>query len=44
MTSDHGREFAGHEAIKQLQADFYFSHPYGSWERGADENTNGLIR
>ena len=45
ITSDNGREFAGHEEIaEQLQADFYFAHPYSSWERGTNENTNGLIR
>lgn len=45
ITSDNGREFAGHEAVsKQLKADFYFAHPYASWERGTNENTNGLIR
>lgn len=45
ITSDNGREFARHEEIaKQLQADFYFAHPYASWERGTNENTNGLIR
>jgi transposase, IS30 family len=45
ITSDNGREFAGHERIsKQLRADFYFAHPYASWERGTNENTNGLIR
>ncbi len=45
ITSDNGREFAGHETIsKQLKADFYFAHPYASWERGTNENTNGLIR
>ena len=45
ITSDNGKEFAGHEQIaKQLKADFYFAHPYASWERGINENTNGLIR
>ena len=45
VTSDNGREFAGHEEIAAtLQADFYFAHPYSSWERGTNENTNGLIR
>lgn len=45
ITSDNGREFAGHEVVaKQLKADFYFAHPYASWERGTNENTNGLIR
>ncbi|NOU00285.1 MAG: IS30 family transposase [Gallionella sp.] len=45
ITSDNGREFAGHEEIaSRLKADFYFAHPYSSWERGTNENTNGLIR
>lgn len=45
ITSDNGREFAGHEEIASgLKADFYFAHPYSSWERGTNENTNGLIR
>lgn len=45
ITSDNGKEFAAHEAVsKRLDADFYFCHPYASWERGLNENTNGLIR
>lgn len=45
ITSDNGREFAGHESVSQeLGAEFYFAHPYASWERGTNENTNGLIR
>ena len=45
MTADNGKEFAHHETIaEQLAADFYFAHPYASWERGLNENTNGLIR
>ncbi len=45
ITSDNGKEFAQHETIAEaLQADFYFAHPYSSWERGANENMNGLIR
>lgn len=45
ITSDNGKEFAGHEDIaNKLKADFYFAHPYSSWERGTNENTNGLIR
>jgi IS30 family transposase len=45
ITSDNGTEFAGHEEIaKQLNTQFYFAHPYSSWERGVNENTNGLIR
>lgn len=45
ITGDNGSEFANHEKIsKELNADFYFAHPYASWERGLNENTNGLIR
>ena len=42
VTSDNGKEFAGHEVLaKKLGADFYFAHPYSSFERGLNENTNG---
>jgi len=45
ITSDNGKEFSKHEEVaKALNADFYFCHPYSSWERGLNENTNGLIR
>lgn len=45
ITSDNGKEFAGHEKVaRALRVDFYFAHPYASWERGTNENTNGLIR
>jgi len=45
ITFDNGKEFAGHEALAaNLDADIYFAHPYHSWERGLNENTNGLIR
>lgn len=45
ITWDNGSEFAYHEKIgKLLKADFYFAHPYSSWERGLNENTNGLVR
>jgi len=45
ITSDNGKEFAQHEMIADaLQAGFYFAHPHASWERGANENMNGLIR
>jgi IS30 family transposase len=45
ITSDNGREFAYHERIAAgLEAKFYFAHPYSSWERGLNENTNGLVR
>ena len=45
ITADNGKEFARHKEIaKGLDAEFYFARPYHSWERGANENTNGLIR
>ncbi len=45
ITSDNGKEFAEHEKIsKALGCDYYFAKPYHSWERGANENMNGLIR
>lgn len=45
ITLDNGKEFAEHEKIaKELKTDVYFAHPYSSWERGINENTNGLIR
>ena len=45
ITSDNGTEFADHQYITQtLGIDFYFATPYHSWERGANENLNGLIR
>lgn len=45
LTSDNGKEFARHEEMAQsLDADFYFARPYASWERGTNENMNGLIR
>jgi IS30 family transposase len=45
LTADNGKEFAEHERISQeLQADFFFAHPFAAWERGTNENMNGLIR
>lgn len=45
LTSDHGKEFADHKQIAQrLELKFYFAHPYAAWERGTNENTNGLLR
>lgn len=45
ITFDNGKEFAYHAEIKEaLDSDNYFTHPYHSWERGLNENHNGLIR
>ena len=45
ITFDNGKEFAYHEKIAEvLNVDTYFAHPYRSWERGLNENHNGLIR
>ena len=45
ITCDNGKEFTEHEEIaRALGAEVYFAHPYASWERGTNENTNGLIR
>ena len=45
ITFDNGLEFADHATIAEgLGAAIYFAHPYSSWERGINENTNGLIR
>jgi len=45
ITADRGKEFADHSKVaKALQCGYYFAHPYSSWERGLNENTNGLLR
>ncbi len=45
ITTDNGFEFSNHKNIsKALDCDYYFCHPYSSWERGLNEYTNGLIR
>jgi IS30 family transposase len=45
LTYDNGKEFAKHLFIDDiLESQGYFAHPYSSWERGLNENTNGLIR
>ena len=45
ITVDNGKEFCEHELIAAaLKARIYFAHPYASWERGLNENTNGLVR
>jgi transposase, IS30 family len=45
VTADNGTEFHGYERVERLTgAAFYFARPYHSWERGSNENANGLIR
>ena len=45
LTLDNGKEFAHHEEMaKKTGMEVYFARPYHSWERGTNENTNGLIR
>lgn len=45
ITTDNGPEFAEHKAIAlKLDALIFFTHPYSSWEKGAIENTNKLVR
>lgn len=45
LTADNGKEFAEHQFIGiALQADFYFADPYAAWQRGSNENANGLTR
>lgn len=45
LTTDNGKEFAQHELIAtQLELGYYFAHPHAAWERGANENLNGLLR
>lgn len=45
ITADNGSEFVEHERVSAaLEAQVYFAHPYCSWERGQNENSNGLLR
>ena len=45
ITSDNSKEFAQHKKVKQkLFSSFFFADAYASWQRGTNENTNGLIR
>lgn len=45
ITADNGTEFCAHEHIApKLKTDVYFANPYASWERGLNENFNGLLR
>ena len=45
VTTDNGKEFAYHKKVsEELEVECYFAKPYHSWERGANENLNGLVR
>lgn len=45
ITVDNGKEFSAHQKIsKALEAQCYFARPYAAWQRGTNENTNGLLR
>lgn len=45
ITADNGTEFHSYAEVEQKTGvKFYFAHPYHSWERGTNENTNGLLR
>ena len=45
ITPDRGKEFARHAVVTEaLGAEFYFPPPYQPWQRGTNENTNGLLR
>jgi len=45
ITADNGCEFHGYQKLEKRHAiTFYFAYPYHSWERGSNENANGLIR
>jgi IS30 family transposase len=44
LTTDNGKEFAQHERIAaDLKLNYYIAHPHAAWERGANENLNGLV-
>jgi IS30 family transposase len=44
LTLDNGTEFSGHAELSVLGFDVYFADPYSAWQRGTNENTNGLLR
>lgn len=44
ITADNGKEFSEHQIIADEYCDFFFANPYSPWERGSNENLNGLIR
>ena len=44
ITGDNGKEFSEHQHITDEYCDFFFANPYSPWERGSNENLNGLVR
>ena len=44
FTSDRGKEFACYPAVEASGIDFYFADAYSAWQRGTNENSNGLMR
>lgn len=44
FTSDRGKEFACYKEIEDMGIEFYFADPYSAWQRGTNENSNGLLR
>lgn len=44
FTSDRGKEFSCYKDVEKMGIDFYFADPYSSWQRGSNENSNGLLR
>ena len=44
FTSDRGKEFSCWKKVEEMGIDFYFADPYCSWQRGCNENSNGLLR
>ena len=44
FTSDRGKEFSCYKDVENMGIDFYFADPYSSWQRGTNENSNGLLR
>lgn len=45
ITCDRGKEFSGYKEIEnQLECEVYFADPYCAWQKGSNENTNGLLR
>ena len=44
FTSDSGKEFACYKEVEKIGIHFYFAEPSSAWQRGTNENTNGLLR